>query len=824
MPAPSRQGGKLPPPIRPIEAGLEWRGPGQAPGAEAVPRHAAARKLPPAMRPSGMGNARLTPTPTPPIAQGRPVAASRAIRPRRGDGGPRQGDGGSLRRRLLGGVAAMAVMMLLTTVATEAQQGLGGIGSSRQSDEPVTFTAAEVEYDQAANTVTARGRVEAWQGDRVLRADEFTYNRETGVATARGNVALIEADGQTLFADRAELTGGMRDAAVEGLRGLLASNARLAAAGARRTGGVMTDMARVTYSSCDLCAEDPSRPPLWQLRARIASLDGEDQRVRYRDAQLQFAGWPMLYAPYFSHASPDAPRASGFLSPTLGTTRRLGAFAELPYYWAIDDQSDATFTPLLSVDQMPNLGATYRRRFNNGEFSVEGSVGSLQDSAADGTGGHIFSRGRFALDEHWRAGFGVNRASSREYLRTFRYGGPRVLTTSAYLEGFWGPEAYVRVDSMLYQGLEAHSSTAQVPAVLPRLYSDYVFPNDDFGGHFTVDAQAFSVFRTTGTDTRRVAQRSSYTLPWTGEAGDLWTFQAQADVIGGWADGMALAPTYGDPNADGFFGRGHARAALDWRMPFVRSAGDWGSQVVEPRVQLVTGPSTGAQTRFPNEDSIDFEFTDANLFSLNRFPGRDRLEGGTRADAALRGAWLFPNGGQLEGLAGRSVRAATDATFAAGSGLEGRSSDWVGRVRLAPVPWRELMGRTRLDRNDGEARLWDGTATYYGTGYSLSGGYLLTSPAAGVTTRKREEIGIGGTMRINENWRLGTFGRYDIHLDRAVSGSASLIYEDECLVLETRFLRNRAQDPSTLRDYAGGTLLLFRITLKTVGDFGFRAL
>jgi LPS-assembly protein len=285
-----------------------------------------------------------------------------------------------------------------------------------------------------------------------------------------------------------------------------------------------------------------------------------------------------------------------------------------------------------------------------------------------------------------------------------------------------------------------------------------------------------------------------------------------------------MTPTNGDPSADGFFGRGHIRSAIDWRMPFVRSAGAWGSQLVEPRIQLVTGPSTGAQTRFPNEDSLDLEFTDANLFSLNRFPGRDRLEGGTRADAALRGAWMFPNGGQLEGLVGRSIRAAVDSTFAPGSGLEGRTSDTVARVRLAPVPWFEVVGRTRLDRDTNEPRLWDGTATFYGGPFSVSGGYLLTNPAPNITTRKREEVAAGGTLQINQNWRLGVFGRYDIALDRAVSGSASAIYEDECLIFETRFVRNRALDPSTGRDYAGGTLLLFRISLKTVGDFGFRAL
>ena len=81
-----------------------------------------------------------------------------------------------------------------------------------------------------------------------------------------------------------------------------------------------------------------------------------------------------------------------------------------------------------------------------------------------------------------------------------------------------------------------------------------------------------------------------------------------------------------------------------------------------PNFFVVTGPNTGRQTRFPNEDSIDLEFTDANLFNLNRFNGRDRQEGGTRVDGAIRGAWDFPNGGRVEAIAGRSFRLRQDAT------------------------------------------------------------------------------------------------------------------------------------------------------------------
>ncbi|MGG5810587.1 LPS-assembly protein LptD, partial [Falsiroseomonas sp. CW058] len=707
-----------------------------------------------------------------------------------------------------------------------AQTGLSGLGAGRTaSNEPVTFTAEEVEFDQNSDTVSARGRVEAWQGDRVLRADRFTYNRTTGIATAEGNVVLIEPDGQALFADRAELSGGMRDAALEGLRGLLTSNARLAAAGARRTGGTVTDLARVVYSACDLCPEDPTRPPLWQLRARIASLHSDEQRVRYRDASVQFGGIPLLYTPYLSHASPDAPRASGFLSPSFGITRLLGGFAEIPYYWAIDDHSDATITPTLSSNQGGNLGLAYRRRFNSGQVALEGSVGHLgQDTPDTGIGGHILARGQFAIDDIWRTGFTLNRASSRDYLRAYRYGSPRVLTSEAYAEGFWGTEGYVRFDSRLYQGLYAEDSSGLIPFVLPLGYAEYAAPPDRFGGRFTVDAQAFNILRSSGTDTRRLGTRAGYELPLIGRFGEVWTFRSQADLVGGWVTDLDMAPNFGPSGADGSFGQGNIRAALDWRWPLIRPAGDWGTQLVEPRLQVVTGPSTGAQTRIPNEDSLDFEFTDANLFALNRFPGRDRLEGGTRVDAALRGAWLFPNGGQIEGLVGRSFRADDDRTFPTGSGLDRRESDWVGRLRLAPVPWFELAGRARLDGDTQEPRLWDLTGTVFAGRFALNAGYLRGDPLPGSGYTKRDEVSAGTSFNLTQNWRVGLFGRYDLALDRPVAAQAVAAYEDECLIFETRFVRRWAEDPATRQEYASGTLLLFRVTLKTVGDFGIRAL
>jgi len=695
-------------------------------------------------------------------------------------------------------------------------------------DEPVTFTAAEVEYDQNRALVVARGRVEAWQGGRVLRADEFTYDRNTGVATARGNVQLIEADGQVAFAESVVLQNQFRDGVLEGLRALLAQNGRLAAAGARRTDGNFVDLSRVVYSACSPCETDPLAPPIWQLRARTATLDQAARQARYRDAVVEFGGVPLFWTPYLQHPAGDAPRQSGFLSPTFGITDFLGAFVETPYYWAIDESQELVLRPQVATRAAPNLGLEYRRRFNAGEIEAEGSLGYLDgdDNTSRGFAGHIFSRGRFSLDETWRTGFDFNRATSEDYLRVYRYGARRLLTSTAFVEGFWGTDSYARFDSQIFQGLRDSDDNSRIPVVLPNIYFDWRAPRDSLGGTFTFDTWNFATFRDRGTDTQRAAVRLGYSLPMTDRAGGLWTLRALSDLAAyGYSD-LGLAPNFSTSSNDGSIATANIRAALDWRMPFIRSAGEYGHQIIEPRLQVVTGPGTGAQSGVPNEDSIDYEFTDANLFNLNRFGGRDRQEGGTRIDYALRGAWYFPNGGLLEGLAGASYRMQRDGgPFYQGSGLENRASDYVARARVMPTPWLEFMGRGRFAQENADLRFLDLSSTVFlGTGTSVTASYLYTPAVPYLTpVRNRDEVALGFTQRIG-SWRFSAFGRYDINFDRPVAVTASAGYEDECFLIEARFLRRFAEDPATQDLYPASTILMFRIGLKTVGDFGFRAI
>ena len=79
-----------------------------------------------------------------------------------------------------------------------------------------------------------------------------------------------------------------------------------------------------------------------------------------------------------------------------------------------------------------------------------------------------------------------------------------------------------------------------------------------------------------------------------------------------------------------------------------------------------------------------FEFDDTNVFSINRFPGIDKIEGGPRVNLGIKYGIYGNNTGSLNILLGQVFRLKADDTFAEKTGLESTRSDYVGRISLSP--------------------------------------------------------------------------------------------------------------------------------------------
>jgi LPS-assembly protein len=720
-------------------------------------------------------------------------------------------------------------------VAAHAQFSAVGSGSARapvHSDQPVTFTADSVEYDREHNLVTATGHVEAWQNDHVLRADKVTFDRSTGVMAAQGHVVLMEPDGEIMFADYAEMNQGMKDGVLRDMQAILAQNGRLAANGARRTGGELNEFSHVVYSTCNLCKTDPTKPPLWQLRADKAVQDLEHKKIEYENAVLEMYGIPVAYFPYFWHVDPSVKRASGLLIPSAGVTSGLGVFVAQPYFWVLDDQSDATFTPMLTTKDGPQLDVEYRRRFNDGILLTNVSTG-YDDHSLQGT---AYLKGQFDYDDTWRWGFNINRTSSANYVRDFRLGPDLgsdigLLSSQLYLEGF-GVGAYSRLDSKFYQATNTAITDSKLPIVLPRYQYSYFGQPDEWGGRLSVDAGAFNVYRTDGTNTRRASMTLNWERPFMGLLGDEWTLTLHNDATAYDASSFEEQPNFGTHNQVDD-ARALPQAALDWRWPFMRDSGPWGIQLIEPMAEVIVAPRTGISQldKYPNEDSLDFEFSDVNLFGFNRFPGIDRLEGGDRVNVALHSAWYL-NGTTFDSLIGQSYRDYKDNLFPENSGLHNQVSDVVARATFSPTQWLDLTYRTRLDQATMATRMIDAFSTIGSGTFSVNMGYLYTAdnpyelydqplPPPPTTTvyTPRREITAGSTLRWGA-YRVTASAQRNMQTNQLDQIAGDLIYEDECFIVDVKLNRRY----TSYNGDSGSTALLVQLTFKTVGTFGFNAL
>ena len=224
--------------------------------------------------------------------------------------------------------------------------------------------------------------------------------------------------------------------------------------------------------------------------------------------------------------------------------------------------------------------------------------------------------------------------------------------------------------------------------------SSYFGEPDRFGGRLKVDLGAFNLRRDDGTETRRANIAVEWSRRFVGALGDLWKIAIHGDAATYSAARFGEQPNFAPVNS---VSRTQAlpQISLGARWPFYRDSGEWGSQLIEPMVEIVAAPRMGdSQVRkIPNEDSFDFEFSDQNLFGFNRFPGIDRLEGGTRLNAALHGAWYL-GGTAFDGLVGQSYRTFKDSLFPAASGLHDQVSDVVLRGTFSTSPLVDITYRT----------------------------------------------------------------------------------------------------------------------------------
>lgn len=683
----------------------------------------------------------------------------------------------------------------------------------QKQSETILFEAETVTRVSDGEPIVAEGNVRAYFGDRYLRSDKLSYDPATDIVIAEGNVSITDKSLETVFAGRVELTGDLRDGIAENFSALLAENAKLAAESAVREQGARTKLRNAVYTACNVCTKKgDAKTPTWRVKALRVTRDEERKVVRFHHAFLELKGVPILYAPYLQAPDPSVERQSGFLTPLIGASSRLGFNLELPYYLAISNHQDATFYPKFTSRDGVLWQGEYRRRDDHGYQVFQGGFIDFQPDPADidvpGKRWHVFAKGHRDFGDKLRLGYDVERVSDDTYLRRYdvqRRGDLRKeldtsltnrLRSNTYLR--WGDaDTELRVDSYTFQELRTitvcdlangerittNSSSCTpfapidptvkagpdiaklTPYVLPIINFRHRFETPGVGGATSINVNFASLQRTGGVDTRRLTtsalwEREHFTPgghrfnAFAELRGDFFRYE---DLNEGTEDRQGIA----DDN--GFDGRFAPSVGLEWSYPLTKSVS--GARLfIEPRVQLVASPANRNGSQIINEDSQTVEFDYAGLYDFNKSVGFDAFEDGQRMNAGIAVSATFDNGLTVDGEIGQQFRLQQSDAFDPATGLGGKTSDYVGALN---VRYKNVVGvenRFRIGDNDGSFKRLESMAYVNFWRFRGNASYVrLDDESSQNAPQLREEVNARLNFKLTKNWYTGAGWRENLN-------------------------------------------------------------
>ena len=700
-------------------------------------------------------------------------------------------------------------------------------------DAPVNLIADQLVHDEGAQTVTAMGSVELTQAGRLLTADKISYNLLTDRVTASGNVIINETDGTTYFADTLDLDKDMKDGFVESLLIILADGSRFTAAHGTRKGGTIIVLNDASYTPCLPCKEDPSKAPLWQLRANKVTHDEAERRISYRDAWFELAGVPVAYTPYFSHPDGTVKQKSGFLAPRAGFDSELGMTYHQQYYWAIAPDKDATIGTMVATSVDPVLTGEYRQRFKDAEITMSGSttysdrtdqVGGQEKEQGDEVRGHVFADGLWNMNEKWRSGLKVELASDEQYLNQYGITSEDVLENEVYAERF-SDRNYMVGRALAFQDTRVRYRDVDQPNVLPEVIASfYGDPNALLGGRWQTQLSALGLYRDgNGQDMARASMETGWQKRYVTNFGLVNTFDAllRGDAYNVQDRDVAADDSGRSTDSSAF--RGFAQANWQVSYPFVKQF-ETVQMVVEPITSVTTGTDVQVDSKIPNEDSQAFSLDPTNLFEANRSPGYDLIEDRDRMTYGLRTGLYGMEGWRGEVFLGQSHRFNNDDNpFGEGTGLSDQDSDYVGQVSAALEGTAGLDYRFQLEQENLTSQRHELDAYWNFWRLQLNTNYFYAKALTDYTDlnndtaldEDRQQIRNSARFRIFDEWYMTGYLWHDLGEDPGLRMAGYAVeYIGQCLTLSVVGERTLTQDSSG----DSGTTVMVRLGLKNLGE------
>ncbi len=327
-----------------------------------------------------------------------------------------------------------------------------GNGEALINSEKIIIKFDDAFFDQKNENIKANGNIEIYQIDNnfLIQNDEINYdqrnniissNKTTKLEDKNGNIHIVDSfifeinkdlvklknlvikDNQSntyktsiayLNVKSGRIFGKDIKIELDNSSNLNQNNYRLEGNSVKMDG----DNSEITKGVFTTCKKRDDCPP-WAFSAKKIKHNKKKREISYQDALLKIYDIPVAYFPKFFHPDPTVKRKSGFLIPSVKNASNSDNFLNMPFFYAMADNKDFTFSPRLYAKEKLLLQTEYRQKNLNSNHILDFSV--LNEKSASSKSHFFYEYNKNTLFKNFETSkidLKIQQSSNDKYLRS----------------------------------------------------------------------------------------------------------------------------------------------------------------------------------------------------------------------------------------------------------------------------------------------------------------------------------------------------------------------------------------------------------------------
>ena len=685
----------------------------------------------------------------------------------------------------------IAFLLIFLTQYAEAF-ALVNFKTTKESGLPAVLKAKIVTGDQIKGEINANGNVEISKDSNIIYADEASYNKNTKIIKAFGNVKIKNLEIGYVLSPKIEIkddfsVGDFFDAKVFFVDGSYLFSKKMS-----RLSKEKTSLKKSIFSICpneEIVKNNAKAGSIFDfatISSTTSTINREDNNFSSWNSVVKLYKIPVLYIPYLQIPLPTKKRQTGLLQPSYTKNSNFGLGIKTPYFIDIANNKDLTISPIYyfnSQQIIVNNSWRHFTKFGSYNLNLELANNKIKSNldktvvnrSKKNIRWEIEGKGNFDFNKDFGLDFSLKTVADRNYLRDYGFN-YLAYTSSKINVDYINKRNYFGIKSIRFQELENANKEKNSPLILPSISSHFETKPLFFKEKLILDANFTSITRLEGLQYRRGSLTPQFKIPFNLK-GNLFEFSTkfQGDLYSLNDKDLRVAePRIYQANESNL----KSEFSFNWRLP-IRNKSKKNTLTIEPIINFVMSDFKAKNSLIPLEDSVNSELTFSNLFINDRISGFDRNEGGKRVSYGFKSSF-FNSYGEFDFTAGQAFIIKNKRQDVVIRGFaDNNKSNIVGIASYKGKKYFSISYSFQLDQASYRNDINQVVANFNYKKFNLSGDYLLIRKTLN-SPIKKEQATISSSIELPKKWKIKILTTRDFVQKRTIRRGVEILREGCC--------------------------------------------